>query len=283
MKVIIPAAGRGTRLLPATKEQPKEMLPLFANTNGGKPCLKPLLQLVFEQLYDIGFREFYFVIGKEKRAIEDHFTPEQGYVDMLKGMGKRDFAEELREFYKKIEKSTIAWVNQPAPKGFGDAILRVAPYVGDEPVLVHAGDTYVISDGDRHLQNLIKTHKKLNADMTCLLREVENPKQFGVAEAEKVKGNVFRLKKVVEKPERPKTNLALMPIYIFRPMIFKALKEVPPGKGNEIQLTDGIQKLIDIGLGVYALKMGSRDIWLDIGTIETYWNALQISFNRSVG
>lgn len=282
MKVAIPAAGMGTRLLPATKEQPKEMLPLFADSHDGKPCLKPLLQLVFEQLYSVGFREFYFIIGREKRAIEDHFTPEFDYVEMLRRMRKNELAHELKNFYKKIENSTIVWVNQPGPRGFGDAVLRVAPFVGDEPVFVHAGDTYVISDRNRHLRELIKTHKKLGADMTCLLREVKDPRRFGVAEVERFRGNVFRLKKVVEKPEKPRTNLAIMPIYIFRPVIFEALKEVPPGKGNEIQLTDGIQRLIDMGLGSYALKMSPRDIWLDIGTIETYWNALETSFNRFV-
>ncbi len=282
MKVVIPAAGMGTRLLPTTKEQPKEMLPLFAKAHGGQPCLKPLLQLVFEQLYGVGFREFYFIIGREKRAIEDHFTPEYDYVDMLERKKKSDMAEEMREFYKKIENSRIVWVNQPEPRGFGDAVMRVSHFVKDEPVFVHAGDTYVISDGDSHLKDLVKTHQELGADMTCLLREVKDPRQFGVAEVEKLKGGVYRLKKVVEKPEKPKTKLAIMPIYIFNPVIFKALKEVPPGKGNEIQLTDGMQRIIEMGLGSYALKMGPHDVWLDIGTIETYWNALETSFGRFV-
>ncbi len=282
MKVVIPAAGMGTRLLPATKEQPKEMLPLFAKAHGGQPCLKPLLQLVFEQLYDVGFREFYFIIGREKRAIEDHFTPESGYVEMLERKNKSELAEEMREFYRKLDKSRIVWVNQPEPRGFGDAVMRVAHFIKGEPFFVHAGDTYVISKGDKHLNDLIKTHQDLGADMTCLLREVDDPRQFGVAEVEKAKGGVYRLSKVVEKPEKPRTKLAIMPIYIFSPVIFKALKEVSPGKGNEIQLTDGMQKIIDMGLGSYALKMGPGDVWLDIGTIETYWNALETSYGRFV-
>ncbi|MEW6221764.1 MAG: sugar phosphate nucleotidyltransferase [Candidatus Hadarchaeota archaeon] len=283
MKVVIPAAGLGTRLLPATKEQPKEMLPLFAKASDGQPYLKPLLQLVFEQLYDLGLREFCFVIGREKRAIEDHFTPEPDYIKMLEKLGKDDVANELAGFYRKVEKSKLVWVNQPEPRGFGDAVLRAAPFVGDDLVFVHAGDTYIISGEAKHLKELICTHKKMDADMTCLIREVENPRQFGVVEVEKVAGKLFKLKKVVEKPEKPKTNLAIMPIYIFRPAIFKALGEVPPGKGNEIQLSDGIQSLIDSGLACYAIKLTSRDIWLDIGTIETYWNALKTSFERAVG
>ncbi|MEW6592546.1 MAG: sugar phosphate nucleotidyltransferase [Candidatus Hadarchaeota archaeon] len=283
MKVVIPAAGLGTRLLPATKEQPKEMLPLFSKSHDGQPYLKPLLQLVFEQLFDLGLREFCFIIGREKRAIEDHFTPDPSYIRMLEKIGKADVSKELASFYKKIENSRIVWVNQPGPKGFGDAVLRAAPFVGENLVFVHAGDTYIFSDGDKHLHDLLKTHKKLKADMTCLIREVENPKQFGVVEVEKVSGNLFKLKKIVEKPEKPKTNLAIMPIYIFKPVIFKALAEAPPGKGNEIQLSDGIQSLIDMGLSCYAIKLTSRDIWLDIGTIETYWNALKTSYDRAVG
>lgn len=279
MKVIIPAAGMGTRLLPATKEQPKEMLPLFARASGGQVCLKPLLQLVFEQLYDIGFREFYFIIGREKRAIEDHFTPEFGYVDMLKRKKKNELADELGKFYQKIENSTIVWVNQPEPRGFGDAVLKAATFAGDEPVLVHAGDTYIISNRARHIKNLMKIHEELGADAICVLQEVREPRQYGVAEVGKAKGGIYKVKKVVEKPERPTSNLAIMPIYIFRPVIFKALKETPPGKGNEIQLTDGIQKLIDWGRGIHAIKLGPRDIRLDIGTIETYWDALKLSYH----
>ena len=278
MKVIIPAAGMGTRLLPTTKEQPKEMLPLFARASGGQVCLKPLLQLVFEQLYDIGFREFYFIIGREKRAIEDHFTPDSSYVGMLKRKRKNELAGELGNFYRKIEDSTIVWINQPEPRGFGDAVLKAATFARGEPVLVHAGDTYIISDRDRHIKNLIKTHEELEADATCVLQWVRDPRQYGVAEVGKAKGDTYKVKKVVEKPERPTSSLAIMPIYIFRPVIFKALKETLPGKGNEIQLTDGIQKLIDWGRGVHAIKLGPRDIRLDIGTIETYWNALELSY-----
>jgi UTP--glucose-1-phosphate uridylyltransferase len=278
MKVIIPAAGMGTRLLPATKEQPKEMLPLFARASGGQVCLKPLLQLVFEQLYDVGFREFYFIIGREKRAIEDHFTPDSSYVGMLKRKKKNELAGELENFYQKIENSTIVWVNQPEPKGFGDAVLKAAGFAGDEPVLVHAGDTYVISDHDRHMRNLITTHEKFGADATCVLQWVRDPRQYGVAEVGKAKGGVYEVKKVVEKPEKPTSNLAIMPIYIFCPVIFEALKETPPGKGNEIQLTDGIQKLIDWERRVHAVKLSPRDIRLDIGTIETYWDAFETSY-----
>lgn len=282
MKVIIPAAGIGTRLLPATKEQPKEMLPIFAKASNGQVCLKPLLQTVFEQLYDLGFRDFYFIIGREKRAIEDHFTPEFDYVTMLKGKGKNVTADELKNFYRKIEGSSIVWVNQPEPKGFGDAVLRAAAFAGSESVLVHAGDTYILSDGAHHLKALLKAHKELGADATLTLQEVEDPRQYGVAEVEELGGG-YKVKRVVEKPEEPATNLALMPVYAFRPIIFRALRETKPGKGGEIQLTDGIQKLIDWGLKVHATKLGPSDVRFDIGTIETYWKALELSYRHAQG
>lgn len=278
VKVVIPAAGLGTRLLPTTKEQPKEMLPVFARTSSGKVCLKPLLQLVFEQLYDFGFREFYFVIGREKRAIEDHFTPEFNYVTMVEEKGKGDLATDLKKFYEKIENSSIVWVNQPEPRGFGDAVLRTATSTTSEPFLVHAGDTYILSDHDRHLKSLLEIYDRPDVDIVCILQEVEDPRQYGVAEIQEAGNEAYMVKKVTEKPKRPTTNLAIMPVYVFPPAIHIALKKTPPGKGNEIQLTDAIQKLIDEGRGVYAIKLGRDDIRLDIGMIETYWTALELSY-----
>jgi UTP--glucose-1-phosphate uridylyltransferase len=160
--------------------------------------------------------------------------------------------------------------------------LKGKVFVGDEPVLVHAGDTCILSDRNRHIIKNLKIHKKLGADATCVLQRVRDPRQYGVAEVEKFKDGAYKVKKVVEKPEKPKTDLAIMPIYTFQPVIFKALKKTRPGKGNEIQLTDGIQKLIDWGLKVYSIKLSPRDIRLDIGTTETYWNALETSYRHAV-
>jgi len=122
-KVVIPAAGLGTRLFPATKEQPKEMLPIFSTATNGDVSVKPVVQMVFEQLYDVGFREFCYVVGRGKRGIEDHFTPDSNFVRLLEGMGKNGQATELEDFYEKLRTSTIMWVNQPEPKGFGNAVL----------------------------------------------------------------------------------------------------------------------------------------------------------------
>lgn len=277
-KVVIPAAGLGTRLLSVTKEQPKEMLPVFARSSSGELCLKPLLQMVFEQLYDVGFREFCFIVGRGKRAIEDHFTQDYEYVRMLRSRGKSGLADDLESFYRRIEGSTIIWINQPHPKGFGDAVLRAEPFIGNEEFLVHAGDTYILSPMNGHVERLISVYRRFKADAAFIVQEVEDPRQYGVAEVEEVEEGVYEVRRVVEKPEEPMSRLAIMPIYAFHPVIFKALERTPPGKGGEVQLTDGIQKLIDWGLKVYAVKLGEGDVRLDIGNPESYWEALRVSY-----
>jgi len=277
-KVVIPSAGLGTRLFPATKEQPKEMLPIFSNMANGDLAVKPLLQMVFEQLHDAGFREFCFVVGRGKRSIEDHFTPDSNSVSMLQGMGKNGPATDLDSFYSKLKTSTIMWVKQPEARGFGNAVLMAQPFVQNERCLVHAGDTYIISKNMEHINRLISTYERLNADAAFIVQEIENPRQFGIIEADEIENGVYRVNAAVEKPEKPPTNLAIMPVYIFHPVIFKALEKTQPGKGGEIQLTDGIQKLIEWGLNVYAVKLNKDQIRLDIGSPETYWEALSLSY-----
>lgn len=279
MKAVLPAAGLGTRLLPATKEQPKEMLSLFAIGKDNQLCVKPLLQMVFEQLYDAGFEEFCFVVGRGKRSIEDHFTPDKSYVELMHEKGKEQLGRELDSFYEKIKKSTIVWVNQPEAKGFGDAVLKAKSFVDDERILVHAGDTYITSNGNDHLERLKEAHEKHDSEATLLLQEVKNPKKYGVVEVENISNKVYNVKNAIEKPEKPPTNLAIMPVYIFEPSIFDALKQTSPGKGDEIQLTDGFMKLAERRKNIRAIKLKENEIRWDIGTSETYWEALKESYN----
>lgn len=282
-KVVVPAAGLGTRLFPATKEQPKEMLPIFSRLMNGDIGVKPLLQMVFEQLYDAGFREFCFVVGRGKRSIEDHFTPDHNSVVMLKNREKDDQALDLDGFYTKLKTSTIIWVNQPEPKGFGHAVLMAQPFVQNAHCLVHAGDTYILSENARHLRLLMRVYERLNADAAFLVQEIEDPRQYGIIEANEIEKRVYRVKAAVEKPEKPATNLAIMPIYIFHPVVFKALEKTIPDKGGEVQLTDAIQKLIEWGLNVCAVQLSPDEIRLDIGSPETYWEALNLSYRHFHG
>jgi len=153
---VIPAAGMGTRLLSVTKEQPKEMLPVFAKAMNGDLCLKPIVQLIFEQLYSVGFRDFCFIVGREKRAIEDHFTPDLSFISKLDSKGLDSTTGELQAFYKMIDDSTLVWINQPAPRGFGDAVLKAKGFAGNDRFLVHAGDSYFISKNAEHLRRLVR-------------------------------------------------------------------------------------------------------------------------------
>jgi UTP--glucose-1-phosphate uridylyltransferase len=193
-------------------------------------------------------------------------------------MGKNGPATDLDSFYSKLKTSTIMWVKQPEARGFGNAVLMAQPFVQNERCLVHAGDTYIISKNMEHINRLISTYERLNADAAFIVQEIENPRQFGIIEADEIENGVYRVNAAVEKPEKPPTNLAIMPVYVFHPVIFKALEKTQPGKGGEIQLTDGIQKLIEWGLNVYAVKLNKDQIRLDIGSPETYWEALSLSY-----
>ena len=275
-KAVITAAGLGTRLLPVTKELPKEMLPVFVMKDR-KLILKPLLQALFEQLYDFGIREFCFVVGRGKRAIEDHFTPDWDFVTLLERRGKNDIADDLKRFYNEVESSTIIWVNQPRPRGFGHAVLMARAFVGSERFLACAGDTFIISRNNDFLRRLLRVHGKTNAYATILLQKVRDPRRYGVAEVEE-KGDALRVIRVVEKPRKPPSDLAIMPFYIFEPEIMDILKNLKPGVGDEIQLTDGIQKLIEEDRPVYGILLREDELRLDIGAPDTYWEAIRLSY-----
>ncbi|MEM2040291.1 MAG: sugar phosphate nucleotidyltransferase [Nitrososphaerota archaeon] len=276
-KVVLPVAGLGTRLLPATKEQPKEMLPIFAPDGRGGRCLKPLLQLVFEQLYNYGFREFIFVVGRGKRAVEDHFTPDAQFVEELERRGKTEYSRIVGDFYRMLSDSVLTWVNQPSPLGFGHAVLITRHVVGSGPLIVQAGDTYIHSDGNRHISRVIEVFESRNADAVILLKRVADPRIYGVVEGKSIGERIVEITGVEEKPERPRSNLAIMPLYVFKGLIFKALETVKPDSRGEIQLTDGIQRCIEWGGRVYGVEIGEGYV-MDIGNPASYWEALQTSY-----
>jgi len=276
-KVVIPAAGLGTRLLSVTKEQPKEMLPVFARGKNGALCLKPIVQLVFEQLYHVGFREFCFIVGRGKRAIEDHFTPDFSYVQMLDSKGKDGPAGDLESFYKMIDGSTVSWVNQSEPRGFGDAVLKAKSFAGEDKFMVHAGDSHFLAKDADHLRRVMDASAKMKANALFLSMEVDDPKRFGIIEGEAMVDGLVRVKRLVEKPSKPASKLAIMPVYVFDSNIFKALEATKAGFAGELQLTDGIQKMVDWNLNVYTTKVASNEIWLDIGSPDLYWQAQNLS------
>jgi UTP--glucose-1-phosphate uridylyltransferase len=271
---LITAGGIGTRLLPFSKEIPKEMFPIISRNGDNSLQLTPVIQAIFEQLYTIGIRRFFIVVGRGKRAIEDHFSPDVQFLEFLSKKGKS--VDSLTEFYDKIRSADLLFLNQIEPLGFGDAVLLARPVI-QGPFLVQAADTFILSDRNEYLDRLATVHEKYDAAATILLQEVSDPRRYGVVEGDLLEEGVLRVTSAVEKPREPRSNLAIMPVYMFTEAIFDALSEVPPGLGGELQLTDAIQKLVAEGETVLGVPLKAGERRLDIGSVETMIEALKIS------
>ena len=277
-KIVITAAGKGTRLLPFTKEMPKEMMPIFSNVSASKKIVLPLLQYVYEQLYSMNFRDYCFVVGREKRSIEDHFTPHEMYLRDL----NKDYKNIMIKFYNKLENSHLVWINQNKPLGFGDAVRHAEKYVGKEDFMVHAGDIAILSKNKHPALRLIETAKK-NPDAKAILlcKKVKDLKGYGVPTLSKLSDNLFTVKEVVEKPDRPKSKFGILALYYFKSDIFSSLKKIKPGKGKEFQLTDAIQNMIQEKQKVLAITLNKNEDVIDVGTVESYKTAQEITFRKA--
>jgi len=269
LKSVITCAGKGTRLLPFTKELPKEMAPIFLNGTDGIE-LKPLLQLIFENLYNVGIENFCFVTGKVKRPIQDHF-----HSSSINSSSKQ-----LSNFFNMLNHSTLFWTDQLSPKGFGDAVLPSKSFVHDDDFLLHAGDVAFLPNFLEPLQE-IKNFENTDVDAAFFVREVHDPERHGIISSSKISDDFFSVEQIIEKPSSPETNLGVFPIYYFKNSIFEALENTLPGYGNEIQLTDAIQKLISSGKNVVA-KIIPSDYVLDVGTPDSYFSAITLSHDFSV-
>jgi UTP--glucose-1-phosphate uridylyltransferase len=263
MKAVITCGGSGTRLLPFTKEMPKEMAPIFWKQNGTIQ-VKPLLELIFEQLYEYGVRDFCFITGRTKRAIENHFTPDSELKQQ----------PSMKAFFNYLQSSKIFWTTQFDQKGFGNAVSYASSYVGLDNFIVQAGDVAIInSKGQNPIQRLIDLSQKSKADAVLLVRKVTDPERHGIVTVKEGDDNLLKITKAVEKPDKPETDLGIMPIYLFNPLIFPALEKTQPGRNNEIQLTDAIQKLIESGKDIRAIRV-DEEKFLDVGVPDSYWKAL---------
>lgn len=276
-KVVIPSAGLGTRLLPATKQQPKEMLPVFAKDEAGYVFLKPVVQIVFERLHEAGFRDFYFVVGRGKRSIEDQFTVDKGFMEDLKRYNKSQLFMEMRQFYNKVSSSSIVFINQPEPLGFGDAVLRVKMLTGQEPFLVHAGDDLIMSRNTDYFARLVNAFEAYKADVTFCVQKVSDPRKYGVMEGDRIGAGIYKVKHVKEKPLRPKSRMAIVALYAFNSKIYHYIEKVRGRQNRELELTDAIEALVNDGGEAYAVELRTNETRIDVGTPQSYWNALRLT------
>ncbi len=233
VKAVIPAAGLGTRFLPYTKAQPKEMIPLVD---------KPAIQFVVEEAVASGMREILIVTGRTKRAIEDHFDTNVELDNHLEKSGRPTALEDLKAL---MSAARIMYVRQPSPLGLGDAVLRAAPFVGDEPFGVLLGDDITV---DPPCSAVLKAaHERLGGSAIAL-QQVPRDQigRYGMAVGKEVEPGVIRLEDMIEKPTpaQVRSTLATIGRYVLTPEIFARLRATEPGKGGEIQLTDGIRSLI---------------------------------------
>jgi len=232
-KAIFPAAGLGTRFLPATKASPKEMLPIVD---------KPMIQYGIEEALACEISEFIIITGKHKRNIEDHFDYAFELEDKLKKSGKEKLLAEIN----RLSEINIAYIRQGYALGLGHAILCAKPFVKDEPFAVILSDDIIPAE-ETLLLDMIKLYRKLKSPILALERVPTNEvNRYGIISGVKERDNVFRISSLVEKPEPDKapSNMAIIGRYILTPDIFDILAKAKPGKGGEIQLTDAINLLL---------------------------------------
>ncbi|MFQ5930322.1 MAG: UTP--glucose-1-phosphate uridylyltransferase GalU [Acidobacteriota bacterium] len=250
-KAVIPAAGMGTRFLPATKAIPKEMLPIVD---------KPTIQYVVEEAVQSGFEDIIFVTGQGKNEIEDHFDYDYRLEHRLKEQGKEDLVRIVRNISEMI---TVSSIRQKKPLGLGHAVQVAEAFTGDEPFGVFLGDDIVVHKIPC-MKQLLRVHESYHASVVAV-QEVpwESVSRYGLVAVEPVDSKdhrLFRIRDLVEKPPREKapSNLAIIGRYILTPGVFQALKKTTPGAGGEIQLTDGLRGLMEEE-AVYACRFeGTR-------------------------
>ncbi|MBC7216632.1 MAG: UTP--glucose-1-phosphate uridylyltransferase GalU [Candidatus Caldatribacterium sp.] len=233
-KAVFPVAGLGVRLLPATKTQPKEMLPIVD---------RPAVQYVVEEAIASGITDLLFVTGRGKRAIEDYFDFAVELEYELKNRGKEDLLEEVRGI---ANSAHIFYVRQKSPRGLGDAVFQARAFIGDEPFAVLLPDDIIAGDPPCLAQMLALFAERPGVYVALIEVPKEEVSQWGIVKGREISPGLYLLEDLVEKPEPQEapSNLAVVGRYLLPPSIFDALAETPPGKGGEIQLTDAIRRLL---------------------------------------
>jgi UTP--glucose-1-phosphate uridylyltransferase len=250
-KAVIPAAGLGTRFLPATKSQPKEMLPVID---------KPTIQYVVEEAVRAGISDILVITGRGKRAIEDHFD-RNFELEFYLEQGKKD--ELLEQVQSVSEMADIHYIRQRDPLGLGHAISVARQHVGSEPFAVLLGDDIMVDDSAL-LKSMLGVYERYGRSVVAVLEvPLEEISAYGSIAPEQVEENLVRVRSIVEKPkpEEAPSNLAVIGRYVFTPEIFDALDRITPGAGGELQLTDAIGLLLETQTVFgYTFEKGRYDI-----------------------
>jgi len=272
-KCLFPAAGYGTRFLPATKATPKEMLPVLT---------KPLIQYGVEEAIEAGMDTMAIVTGRGKRAIEDHFDISYELEHQIKGSSKEHFLTEIRDV---ITKCTFSYTRQVEMKGLGHAILTGETLIGNQPFAVILADDLCDNDSEAGsvLSQMVKLYEKYKC---CIVAIEEVPKdetyKYGVIEGKPMEENVFVISNMVEKPD-PKdapSNLAIIGRYILTPDIFDVIKETKPGKNGEVQITDALMTQAQRGMVLGYKFKGKR---FDCGSVDGFVEATNYFYQKELG
>jgi len=271
-KCLFPAAGYGTRFLPATKAVPKEMLPILT---------KPLLQYGVEEALEAGISNMAIVTGRGKRSIEDHFDNSFELESQLKGTPKEHYLSQIKEV---IENASFTYVRQHKMLGLGHAILTGEPLIGNEPFAVLLADDLCDCEGENVLAQMIKIYNKYQCSIIAIQEVSTNQvSNYGIIEGAPINGskNLFKVSNMIEKPDKDSapSNLAIIGRYILTPDIFDILKNTSPDKSQEIQITNALLKQAKEG-NVLAYKfIGKR---FDCGNVEGYVDATNY-FAKKIG
>ena len=250
-KAVIPAAGLGTRFLPATKSQPKEMVPVID---------KPTIQYVVEEAVCAGITDILVITGRGKRAIEDHFD-RNFELEFYLEQGKKH--EELEQVQAISEMADIHYIRQRDPLGLGHAVSVARQHVGSEPFAVLLGDDIMV-DNSKLLRSMLDVYERYGRSVVAVLEVArEDIKNYGCVTPELMEENLVRVRSIVEKPkpEEAPSNLAVIGRYVFTPEIFDALDRITPGAGGELQLTDAMSLLLETQTVFgYSFETGRYDI-----------------------
>jgi UTP--glucose-1-phosphate uridylyltransferase len=261
---IVPVAGHGTRLLPATKSQPKEMLPV---------ARKPIVQYVAEELAANGIQQILFVTGRNKTSIENHFDRDPELERVLSATNKHDLLDQLQFEQKDVH---YFYTRQRLQRGLGDAILCGENFAGEQPFVVALGDSILgLNAESRALARMMDLFESRKASCVIAVEEVpqEETAHYGIIDPADMNGDSLRVANLIEKPKPSDapSNMAIAGRYIFSPVIFDMIRSVQPDHRGEIQLTDAIQRLCEEGRRVLAVRLPRTEKRYDIGNFPSYF------------